>query len=114
MKHKFKLTITKIKYPFKGDWDGDESLDNILEESYEETIFYYDGYDKLIKKLFEEEVKKESKIHRDLIQVYIDINPNNKKYNLDELVDYVLFKNDFDNYDFVMVGEVDVISEDNN
>ena len=114
MKHKFKLTITKIKYPFKGDWDGDESLDNILGESYEETIFYYDGYDKLIKKLFEEEVKKESKIHRDLIQVYIDINPNNKKHNLDELVDYVLFKNDFDNYDFVMVGEVDVISEDNN
>lgn len=31
MKHKFKLTITKIKYPFKGDWDGDERLDNILE-----------------------------------------------------------------------------------
>ena len=114
MEHKFKLTITKIKYPFRGDWDGDESLDNISEESHEETVFYYDSYDKLIKKLFEEEIKKESKIHGDLIQVYIDINPNNKKYDLDELIDYVLFKNDFDNYDFVMVGNVDVVSGDDN
>lgn len=114
MKHKFKLTITKIKYPFKGDWDGDERLDNILEESYEEAVFYYDDYNKLTEKLFKEEVKKESKIHGDLIQVYIDLNPNNKKYNLDELVDYALFKNDFDNYDFVMVGNVVVVSGDDN
>lgn len=109
MKYKFKLTISKIKYPFKADWDGDESLDNIPEESREETTFIFNNYDDTINKLFEEEFKKESDIHGELIQVYIDINPNNRKYNLDELVDYVLFKNNYDNYDFVMVGHIDVI-----